>query len=145
MPLNIDLAAAARPLDAEEFRVWAQDQTVFLSSVMVELASERKAVAEALEALGIRVRWFEDFGGRDDSAEDAYLNEVKASTIYLGLLGDAYGSMLPTGPYAGFGATHAEYLEARSQGKRISFWFEKAASSVKVTLVSSSPSFGSGT
>ena len=122
MPLNIDLAAAARPLDDEEFRVWAQDQTVFLSSVMFELAEEREAVAAALDALGIRVRWFEEFGGRDDDAEDAYLSEVRASTIYLGLLGDTYGSMLQSGPYIGFGATHAEYLEARAHGKRISFW-----------------------
>src|SRR3954451_14196652 len=122
MPLNIDLAAAARPLDAEEFRVWAQDQTVFLSSVMGELAAERRAVAEALEDLGVRVRWFEDFGGRDDSAEDAYLSEVRASTIYLGILGAKYGSRLPAGPYKGDSATHAEYLEARAYGKRISFW-----------------------
>ena len=122
MALSIDVGAAARPLGDEEFRVWAQDQTVFLSSVMGELAGERRAVAEALEALGVRVRWFEDFGGRDDSAEDAYLAEVRASTIYLGLLGDEYGSMLPSGEYAGFSATHAEYLEARARGKRISFW-----------------------
>jgi hypothetical protein len=122
MALNIDLAAGARPLDAEEFRVWAQDQTVFLSSVMGELAAERRAVAEALEDLGVRVRWFEDFGGRDDSAEDAYLSEVRASTIYLGLLGAKYGSRLPAGQYKGYAATHAEYLEARAHGKRISFW-----------------------
>jgi hypothetical protein len=122
MALSIDVGAAARPLEGEEFRVWAQDQTMFLSSVMGELATERRAVAEALEALGVRVRWFEDFGGRDDSAEDAYLTEVRASTIYLGLLGDEYGSMLPSGEYAGFSATHAEYLEARARGKHISFW-----------------------
>lgn len=30
--------------------------------------------------------------------------------------------MLSTDPYAGFSATHAEYLEARRHGKRISFW-----------------------
>jgi hypothetical protein len=122
MALSIDVGAAARPLEDEEFRVWAQDQTVFLSSVMGELAGERRGVAVALEALGMRVRWFEDFGGRDDSAEDAYLTEVRASTVYLGLLGDEYGSMLPSGEYQGFSATHAEYLEARARGKRISFW-----------------------
>jgi hypothetical protein len=122
MALDIDLAAAARPLDEEEFRVWAQDQTVFLSSVMGELAAERRAVAEALESRGIRVRWFEEFGGRDDSAEDAYLSEVQASTIYLGILGSKYGSRLPAGPYKGYAATHAEYLEARAHGRRISFW-----------------------
>src|SRR5687768_7394376 len=102
MPLTIDLGAAARTLTDEEFRAWARDQTVFLSSVMGELAVERRAVAEALEALGPRVRWFEEFGGRDDSAEVAYLSEVRAATIYLGLLGDEYGTMLPSG----FSPTH---------------------------------------
>jgi hypothetical protein len=56
------------------------------------------------------------------SAEAAYLTEVRSATLYLGLLGDAYGTMLASEPYSGFSATHAEYLEARRQGKRISFW-----------------------
>ncbi len=122
MPLTIDLAAAARSLGDEEFRAWAEGQTVFLSSVIGELASERAALAGALKRLGFRVRWFEEFGGRDDSAEDAYLGEVRSSTIYLGLLANEYGTMLASDPYAGFSATHAEYLEARPHGKRISFW-----------------------
>lgn len=122
MPLIIDFAAATRRLADDEFAVWTQSQTVFLSSVMGELASERHAVVEHLEALGITVRWFEEFGGRDDSAEAAYLSEVRSSTLYLGLLADSYGAMLAAGPYTGFAATHAEYLEARAQGKRISFW-----------------------
>ena len=127
MALIIDFAAATRRLTDEEFAVWAQGQTVFLSSVMGELAAERRAVAEHLEALGFTVRWFEEFGGRDDNAEAAYLSEVRSSTLYLGLLGDAYGTMLASEPYAGFSATHAEYLEARGQGKRISFWVRAPA------------------
>jgi hypothetical protein len=122
MALLIDFAAATRRVSDEEFAVWAEGQTVFLSSVMGELAVERRALAEHMETLGLTARWFEEFGGRDDSAEAAYLSEVRSATLYLGLLGDAYGSMLATDPYAGFSATHAEYLEARRQGKRISFW-----------------------
>jgi hypothetical protein len=122
MALIIDFAAASRRLTDEEFAAWAQTQTIFLSSVMGELAAERRAVAEHLEGLGATVRWFEEFGGRDDSAEAAYLSEVRSATLYLGLLGDAYGTMLASEPYSGFSATHAEYLEARRQGKRISFW-----------------------
>ena len=125
MPLSVDTGAAARPLNDEELRVWAQNQTVFISSVMRELAEERRAVAEVLEALGVRVRWFEEFGGRDDNSEAAYLSEAAACTIYLGLLGDEYGSLLSSEPYKGFSATHAEYLEARTRGKRISFWARK--------------------
>jgi hypothetical protein len=120
MALVIDLAARARQLSDEEFRAWAHGQTAFISSAMGELAQERAAVADALERLGFTVRWFEEFGGRDDAA--AYLGEVRSCTVYVGLLGEQYGSMLPSEPYAGFSATHAEYLEARAAGKRISFW-----------------------
>lgn len=127
MPLTIDLAAAGRRLSDEEFTAWAGNQTVFLSSVMGELVEERRALASALEASGFTVRWFEEFGGRDDNAEEAYLSEVRAASLYLGLLGDSYGSMLASDPYAGYSATHAEYLEARARGKRISFWERKPA------------------
>lgn len=127
MSLSIDLAAATRRLSDDEFFAWTQGQTVFLSSVMGELADERRALASALEELGVSVRWFEEFGGRDDSAGEAYLGEVVSATLYLGLLGDSYGSMLPSDPYAGYSATHAEYLEARANGKRISFWERKPA------------------
>jgi len=122
--LTVDRAPARR-LSDDEFRAWAQDQTVFLSSVMGELAPERAALAAALEGLGFTVRWFEGFGGRDDSAGRAYLSEVRSSTIYLGLLGDRYGTMLASDPYAGYSATHAEYLEAQVLGKRVSFWERK--------------------
>jgi len=122
MPLTIDLSAAALHLSDQEFRAWANTQTVFLSSVMGELTAERRVVVDALEAAGFRVRWFEELGGRDDGAQQAYLTEVRAATIYLGILGDQYGGLLSDGSYAGFSATHAEYLEARSAGKRISFW-----------------------
>ena len=122
--LTIDRAPARR-LSDDEFLAWAQDQTVFLSSVMGELARERAALAAALDGLGFTVRWFEGFGGRDDSAGQAYLSEVRSSTVYVGLLGDRYGTMLASDPYAGYSATHAEYLEARALGKRVSFWERK--------------------
>lgn len=123
MPLTIDLTAAAPHLSDAEFAAWASSQTIFLSSVMGEFAYERRELVAALRAAGLQeVRWFEELGGRDDAAQEAYLTEVRASTIYVGLIGDEYGSMLPTGDYAGFSATHAEYLEARDTGKRISFW-----------------------
>ena len=122
MPLTVDLAAAAPHLPDDEFRAWATSQTVFLSSVMGELATERRALVDALEGVGFRARWFEELGGRDDGAQQAYLTEVRAASIYLGVLGDQYGGMLADGPYAGFSATHAEYLEARSSGRRVSFW-----------------------
>jgi hypothetical protein len=118
MALTIDLAAANRQLSDDEMQLWASTHSVFVSSVMGELAAERRALAEALQAAGLTVRWFEEFGGRDDGAERAYLAEVAGSDIYVGVLADEYGAMMADG----FSATHAEFLEARRRGKRVSFW-----------------------
>jgi hypothetical protein len=118
MALTIDLAAAGGQLSDEEMRLWASAHSAFLSSVMGELAAERRALAGALQAAGFTVRWFEELGGRDDDAERAYLAEVASSDIYVGLLCDEYGGMMADG----FSATHAEFLEARRRGKRVTFW-----------------------
>lgn len=118
MSLTIDVAAATRQVSDDELRRWASSHTVFLSSVMGELAAERRALVAALQEAGFSVRWFEELGGRDEDAQRAYLAEVAAADIYVGLLGGDYGAMLPDG----FSATHSEFLEARRRGKRISFW-----------------------
>lgn len=118
MTLVVDSAAASRRISEAEFAAWAATQTVFLSSVMGELSAERRYIAKSLEALGLNVRWFEGLGGRDDSAQVAYLSEVAGADIYVGLLANDYGGMLTSG----FSATHDEYLEARRRGRRITFW-----------------------
>lgn len=118
MPLIIDTTAANRVVSEDEFRQWAADQSVFLSSVMVELAGERRLVAATLEDAGFTVRWFEGFGGTDDPPDIAYLTEVVGSDIYVGIIADDYGTMQKSG----FSPTHEEYHEARLHGKRVSFW-----------------------
>jgi len=120
----LDRAAAARTLSDEEFRAWAEDRRVFISSVMGELRAERAAVAQAVDGVGLRPVWFERFGGRDDDPEAAYLGEVDSADIYLGFLADEYGRM---DPVTGFSATHAEYLRARERGRRVSFWSKEPA------------------
>jgi hypothetical protein len=114
----IDLAAAARPLTEEELRIWAGRERVFISSVMDELAEERKAIASAVRQLGAEPVWFEDFGGRDDEPTRAYLAEVATSTIYVAILGRSYGRLTGTRR----SATHEEYREAEGRGLRISVW-----------------------
>lgn len=121
MALTIDLTATNRPVADDDFRAWASGHSLFLSSVMSELASERRALAEALEREGFIVHWFEEFGGRDDPPNAAYLTEVAAADIYVGLMGDFYGRMQPSG----YSATHEEYLEARRRGKRVSLWVRR--------------------
>ena len=76
---------------------------------MRELGPERRAVAAELSALGMRVVRFEDLGGRDDDAVTAYLDGVARSDVYLGVVADRYGTMLPSGR----SPTHEEYREAR--------------------------------
>lgn len=82
------------------------------------MEAERKAAAEAISRAGARAVLFEDFGGMDDDAEDAYLANVATSDIYLGVLGRRYGKPLKSG----YSATHAEYNEAVRRGLRISVW-----------------------
>lgn len=116
--LIVDSASSARPLSDEALRAWARGRSVFVSSEMRELADHRRAVADALRDLGMRVVMFEDLGGRDEDAERAYLAGVAESDIYLGLVGDRYGTMLASGR----SPTHEEYATARALGRRISVW-----------------------
>lgn len=115
------MASAVRRLGAEDFRRWAAGRTVFLSSEMRELGELRRVVADALRDTGFSVVMFEDLGGRDENAERAYLDGVARSDIYVGVVGDRYGTMLPSNR----SPTHEEYLEARRRGKRISIWIER--------------------
>jgi hypothetical protein len=115
--LVIDRTSVA-PLGDADLRAWAAEHSVFISSVMARMEAERAAVADAIERVGARVVWFEGFGGRDDSAETAYLDGVRASDIYVGVLGQRYGRPLPSG----YSATHAEYNEALARGLRICVW-----------------------
>lgn len=105
-------------LDDSEVRAWAQNQTVFVSSVIVGMGAERAAVAALVERLGARAVLFERLGGRDDDAETAYLEGVRASDIYVGILGPRYGRP----DHTGYAATHVECNEAVRTGLRLSVW-----------------------
>lgn len=111
----IDATAAARRADPERVREWLSEQRVFISSAMGDTAAERRAVAAAVGDEGACAVWFEEFG-RDADADEAYLTEVDASTVYLGILNEQYGRLNPPD---GFPATEAEYLRAREGGKRV--------------------------
>ncbi len=118
MALIVDTASSSRVLATEELRRWAEAHTAFISSEMQELRAERQALADALREIGMRVVMFEDLGGRDEEPERAYLDGVARADVYVGLVGDRYGRMLPSGR----SPTHEEYREARARGKRISVW-----------------------
>lgn len=119
MALILDLSGTAAAPDPETFALWAGDQRVFISSVMGELSPLRSRLAQAIAETGATPVWFEDFGGRDDDSEVAYLSEVATSTIYLGILGRTYGSL---DRRTRLSATHAEYREAERLGLQVSVW-----------------------
>ncbi|MGI9156551.1 MAG: DUF4062 domain-containing protein [Marmoricola sp.] len=120
MALILDRSGTAPTPDREALALWAGDQRIFISSVMGgDFTDLRRGLAEAVEGIGATPVWFEDFGGRDDDAQVAYLGEVATSTIYLGILGQRYGALDKN---TRLSATHAEYREAERLGKRVSVW-----------------------
>jgi len=80
---------------------------VFVSSKMQELAPERQALRAALDALKVDAWVFEqDAGARPVSIEKAFLEEVEAADLYIGLFWKGYGDY-----------TIEEYEHARKLGK----------------------------
>jgi len=114
----VDSTAAARRADPDRAREWLGEQRVFISSAMADTGAERRAVADVIEEMGARAVWFEEFG-RDADAEEAYLTEVDASTIYIGILNELYGR---PNPPDGDSATEMEYRRSRDGGKRVNVY-----------------------
>lgn len=79
------------------------------------MPAERAAERSAIDTLGATAVMFEDLGGQDISAEQAYLAGVRSSDVYIGMWGPRYGVRMPDG----YSATHAEYLEAERNGLRL--------------------------
>jgi hypothetical protein len=114
----IDATAAARRADRGRVKEWLAEQRIFISSAMGDTAAERSAVARQIEDLGARAVWFEEFG-RDADAGEAYLSELDASTVYVGILNELYGR---PNPPDGDSATEIEYRRARESGKRVNVY-----------------------
>ena len=71
-------------------------EQLFISSVQKELQEERFAVRDFIHGNDLlrqffRAFLFEDLPPVDRQADDVYLEAVSKSTIYVGLLGKAYG------------------------------------------------------
>src|SRR5918911_943135 len=121
LSLVVDRAAAASRPDEAAIRDWAADQRVFLSSVIEGYGDYREAAAAAVKDIGAEPVWFERFGGRDADPNEAYLAEVRSSSIYVGLLGARYGRPLADR----YSATHQEFREAERTGVRTSVWVQE--------------------
>src|SRR5438876_11494693 len=93
-------------------------ERIFISSVQKELQAERQAVREFVRGDPLLRRFFdiflfEELPASDRRADDVYLDEVGRCPIYLGLLGDEYGSQAA----AGLPPTERVFDQASAQGK----------------------------
>jgi hypothetical protein len=114
-PLLIDQKSASLAAAERDVRTWAGGRRVFVSSLITDMPAERAAVRGAIDTVGATAVMFEDLGGQDITAEQAYLAGVRSSDIYVGMWGPRYGVRMPDG----YSATHAEYLEAECNGLRL--------------------------
>jgi hypothetical protein len=69
---------------------------IFISSVQSEFAEERRMLSEYLQKDTLLRRFFdvfifEDIPAKDRNPEQVYIEEVKQSDIYLGILGKQFG------------------------------------------------------
>lgn len=93
---------------------------IFVSSIQKELKDERFAVKELIAEHVLlkeyfKVFLFEDSPAKGKSAKTAYIDEVRKSDIYLGILGNEYGAAGKNN----LSATEQEFREAQRTGKEI--------------------------
>jgi len=87
---------------------------VFVSSVMREYAKFRGTAVEAIKAVNCFPIVAEDFGAQSKSPQAAYLDGVRESDVYVGILGERYSL-----------ATQEEFDEAVRTGKDLLIFVEK--------------------
>ena len=92
---------------------------VFMSSTYKDLIDHRRAVADALERLGLQFRRMEAFGARPEYAMRACLEEVEASELFVGIYAHRYG-YVPPGTTTSI--TEAEFDHAH-ENRRPTFCF----------------------
>jgi hypothetical protein len=63
----------------------------FVSSTYRDLIDHRRAVADALERLGLQLQRMETFGARPEDATQACLAEIEASELFVGIYAKRYG------------------------------------------------------
>ena len=93
---------------------------IFVSGVQKELKAERRAVKdfitnEVLLSEYFDVFLFEDVSAKSKSAEAVFLGEVRDSDIYIGIIGQQYGSV----DQSKISSTEQEYREAKRLNKTI--------------------------
>jgi hypothetical protein len=89
-------------------------KSAFLSSTARDLWAYRDAVYDAIQHLdGWKCIRMEDFGARDRSPDGYCREQVAASDVFVGVIGQMYGSSPPEGNYS---FTEGEYDAAKKAG-----------------------------
>ncbi len=93
---------------------------IFVSGVQKELKDERFAVKETISDNVLLKEYFkpflfEDSPAQGKSAKTAYIDEVRKSDIYLGILGNEYGTVSKNN----LSATEQEFRESQKTNKEI--------------------------
>ena len=102
-------------------------QRIFISSVQREFAEERRALREYVATDPLLSEFFttflfEELPAKDQRADAVYLSEVKRSDVYVGLIGDEYGSE----DAEGVSPTEREFDRATELGKHRLIFIRKA-------------------
>jgi hypothetical protein len=63
----------------------------FISSTYRDLIDHRRAVADALQRLGLQLQRMEAFGARPDEASQACFAEIEGSELFVGIYAKRYG------------------------------------------------------
>lgn len=125
--LIVDTLASNVPPALGDVRQWASEQSVFVSSLIRDMAEERAAARRAITGFGAQPVMFEDeLGAQDVPAETAYLDGLAQSSIYLGIYGLRYGVPLANR----YSATEDEFRHADDSNRRMALFvvdsFDKA-------------------
>ena len=115
--LLIDLSPAPPP-DEAEVRAWASGRSVFVSSVIIGHDGRAGSMRPGHRGGRRCARYVRAFWGNGRRPREGIPGQVASSDIYLGILGQRYGTPLRSG----YSATHAEYDEAMTRGLRSSIW-----------------------
>jgi Domain of unknown function (DUF4062) len=86
---------------------------VFISSTASDVGEERRAALESIARLGLQPVNLEHSESSPDASERAFVEGVRISDVYLGILGERYGRATSSGQ----SATEIEFWEARRLGK----------------------------
>jgi len=107
----IENRATPRRISEQDFREWMIGRPIFVSSVMDgQMSLARAALREVIENWDAEAVMWETLAPQDQHPEQAYIEGVQRSRIFVLLLGNRYG----VADQSGYSPTHKEGNEAEA-------------------------------